>query len=104
MSLGHNNLVYYVDNGASGRNLDRPGFCQMEADIQTGRIQSVLVSDVSRIGRDLWQTTTWIENATKNGIIILTPDEQYVLPIPNFETLYNAYRQQRRTNQRKKRK
>ena len=104
MSLGYSKLVYYEDNGASGLNFDRPGFRQMEADIQAGKIRIVLVSDTSKIGRNLWQTTAWIDSTIKNSIIILTPDGLYVSQIPNWGTLYKAYLQQQRTAQARKRK
>ena len=43
---------FYVDNGFSGKRFDRPAFQEMLYDIQTGRIECVLVKDLSRLGRD----------------------------------------------------
>ncbi|MEG2455289.1 MAG: recombinase family protein, partial [Oscillospiraceae bacterium] len=42
----------YVDDGYSGGNFDRPGFREMLKDVQRGKINLVLVKDLSRFGRD----------------------------------------------------
>ncbi len=42
----------YVDDGYSGTNYDRPAFSRMLGDIEDGRINTVLVKDLSRLGRN----------------------------------------------------
>jgi len=42
----------YQDDGWSGTNFDRPGFRRLREDILAGRINLVLVKDLSRLGRD----------------------------------------------------
>ena len=43
---------YYIDNGFSGKRFDRPAFQEMLQDIQEGKIDCVVVKDLSRLGRD----------------------------------------------------
>ena len=43
---------FYVDDGYTGRNFDRPGFQRMIADIEKGRINLVITKDLSRLGRN----------------------------------------------------
>lgn len=61
---GHNgfgNIVYYVDDGYSGTNFDRPDFRRMIADIKSGKIATVITKDLSRLGRDYLKTGYLLE-------------------------------------------
>ena len=42
----------YVDNGVSGTTFDRPAFTRLMNDVKTGKIQCIVVKDLSRFGRD----------------------------------------------------
>lgn len=50
--LGFEQTKYYVDDGYTGTNFNRPGFQQMLSDIDMGYVKAVLVKDLSRLGRD----------------------------------------------------
>jgi site-specific DNA recombinase len=59
----HGMAVYdiYADDGFTGTNFDRPAFRRMIADIERGVIRTVLVKDLSRLGRDHIDTGYYFE-------------------------------------------
>ena len=58
---GYNLIDEYIDDGYSGTDFDRPGFERMIQDIQTKKINLVIVKDLSRLGRDHVKTGYYIE-------------------------------------------
>ena len=50
--MGLTNTKYYVDDGYTGTNFNRPGFQQLIDDIEIGLVSAVMVKDLSRLGRD----------------------------------------------------
>ena len=87
----------YVDDGFSGSNFDRPEFKRMISDIEAGKVNCVIVKDLSRFGRDYIESGRYIQKifpALSVRFIALTdhydsfqadPSESgIVLPVKNF--------------------
>ena len=51
----------YTDNGITGRTFERAAFQQMLADIEDGKINCIIVKDLSRLGRSTIDTGYYIE-------------------------------------------
>ena len=51
----------YFDRGVSGTTFDRPDFMRMMDDVRAGKIDCIIVKDLSRFGRDYLETGNYIE-------------------------------------------
>ena len=58
---GYTNIVHYTDDGWSGGNFDRPDWKRLIGDIEAGLVGTVIVKDMSRVGRDYLQTGFYTE-------------------------------------------
>ena len=58
---GYTDLVHFTDDGYSGGNFDRPGWKEMLRQIEDGSIGTVIVKDMSRVGRDYLQVGFYTE-------------------------------------------
>ncbi len=54
-------MQFYVDDGFSGTTFDRPDFNRMIADMENGKIGTIITKDLSRLGRDYLMTGQYIE-------------------------------------------
>ena len=70
----------FVDDGYSGGNFDRPGFQEMMRELEKGKAKTVLTKDLSRLGRDMRESSYYAEQFfPENGI-------RYIAIADNFDT------------------
>lgn len=84
---------YYIDNGFSGKRFDRPAFQKMSKDIFAGKINCVIVKDLSRLGRDYITTGYYIEVIfPANGVRFVSVNDQFdtIDGITNQECPYSS--------------
>lgn len=65
------NTKYFVDDGYTGTNFNRPGFTEMIEAIEDGYIGAVMVKDMSRLGRDYLQVGIYTDQffpSTASGL------------------------------------
>ena len=85
---------YYVDDGFSGTNFERPSFKKMITDIENGKINCVITKDLSRLGRNYLQSGAYIEMyfpqkniryiAITDGIDTLNSNQNDIMPFKNI--------------------
>ena len=58
---GLTNYKFFVDDGWSGANFDRPSFTEMMEGVESGEIKTVVTKDLSRLGRNYLQVGMYTE-------------------------------------------
>lgn len=64
-----------ADDNISGMNFSRRGLSRLTAAVETGRVDSVLVKDLSRLGRHRTQTALFIDYLRERGVRVLSVTE-----------------------------
>lgn len=88
---------YYVDDGYSGTNFDRPGFGRMLEDIKNKKIDVIIIKDLSRLGRNYIETGNYIEVVFPTmGVSVVSVNENYEIDSSDYYgddyvTLKNLY-------------
>jgi len=72
--------AYYVDDGYTGTNFDRPSFKKMSEDIDKGLVKTVIVKDLSRFGRN------YIEVGSYSEIIYPEAGVRFIAIMDNVDT------------------
>ena len=68
----------YTDNGYTGMNFKRPGFIRMKEDFLSGRINCIIVKDVSRLGRNFVITSEYVEKILPElGVRLICINDDY---------------------------
>ena len=66
---GFRNIQFFVDDGYSGTNFNRPGWQRLSNLIESGEIGTIIVKDMSRLGRDYLQVGMYTEMVFPNADI-----------------------------------
>ena len=97
---GMRNIRHFCDDGYSGINFNRPGFAALLEEIEAGRVENLLVKDLSRLGRNYLQVGYYTEIlfpkkgvrfiAVNNNVDSANPTDNDFTPFLNIMNEYYA--------------
>lgn len=70
-------VEFYVDDGYSAKDTRRPAYQRMMRDIKKGKIELILVSDLSRLSRNIFDFCNLMDELEKNEAQFLSIKEQF---------------------------
>ena len=65
------NPTHFTDDGVSGTRFDRPGFLAMMEEVEAGRVEAVVIKDMSRLGRDYLKVGQVMEILRQRGVRLI---------------------------------
>ena len=68
---GFTNIVHFTDDGISGTCFDRPGFLAMMEEVEAGRVEAIVIKDMSRLGRDYLKVGQVMEVLRQRGVRLI---------------------------------
>jgi len=68
---GFPNPTHFTDDGISGTHFDRPGFTAMMEEVEAGRVEAIIVKDMSRLGRDYLKVGQVMEILRQRGVRLI---------------------------------
>ena len=68
---GFPNPTHFTDDGISGTRFDRPGFTAMMEEVEAGRVEAIIIKDMSRLGRDYLKVGQIMEILRVKGVRLI---------------------------------
>ena len=68
---GLSNPTHFTDDGISGPRFDRPGFLAMMEEVEAGRVEAIVIKDMSRLGRDYLKVGQVMEVLRQRGVRLI---------------------------------
>ena len=65
------NPMHFTDDGISGTRFDRPGFLAMMEEVEAGRVEAIVIKDMSRLGRDYLKVGQVMEVLRQRGVRLI---------------------------------
>ena len=65
------NPTHFTDDGVSGTRFDRPGFLAMMEEVEAGRVEAIIIKDMSRLGRDYLKVGQVMEILRQRGVRLI---------------------------------
>lgn len=68
---GLRNPQFFIDDGFSGTTFDRPGWTELIGEVEEGKVSTVVIKDMSRMGRDYLRVGLYMEQFTDIGVRLI---------------------------------
>lgn len=93
---GYSNPRHYTDDGWSGASFDRPSWKRLIEDVEQGKVRTIIVKDMSRVGRDYLQVGFYTE------VMFREARSGYMGYTVNFRTYKESYKDKKAKKAREK--
>ena len=97
------NPTHFTDDGISGTRFDRPGFLAMMEEVEAGRVEAIVIKDMSRLGRDYLKVGQVMEVLRQRGVRLIAINdgdlklsEQPEAPIGKYGRMRQRYLKEHR--------
>lgn len=86
-NMGYPIIDFYVDDGWSGTNFERPDWKRMINDIESGKVNMIICKDMSRIGRDVGVGIFYREYCVNKGIRLIAVSDSIDTAVTGCEEI-----------------
>jgi len=98
MKNGFGNIRHFSDDGISGTTFEREGFQSMIAELEDGNLDTIIVKDLSRLGRDYVYSGLYMEMFREKGVRFIavnngidTSDQSVTDIVPFLNIMKNKF-------------
>ena len=68
---------YYIDDGFSGYTMNRPSFNRLKKDLNNNLVDTIIVKDLSRLGRHNAKVQLFLDNIQESGKRVIALNDSY---------------------------
>ena len=87
----YDEIPVFADNGYSGSNFNRIAFTKMNTAISDGGVNMVIVQSIDRVGRNIFEVASWLEEMKRKSVVVKAVDGSYNLTMnPTMEFIHGC--------------
>jgi len=97
---GYAACMEYCDDGFSGNSLDRPAFMEMDKDIKSGKVDTVIAKSFDRIARNYLLAENWLDSLAVHDVKFIAADGSHDHSVFSKDFIQELMRYERNQKQK----